>query len=333
MAPRVSVIVVNHNAGPHLLRCVESLAAQAMADFEAIVVDNESTDGSFAPARDRVVGDTRFTFVASGRNLGFAAGNNAAATRARAPWIATLNPDAFARPDWLERLLAAAERYPNANMFGSTQVDAADPNRLDGCGDAYFACGIPWRGGYGHSLGTEPDDYETFGPCAAAALYKAADFRALGGFDESYFCYGEDGDLAFRMRLAGGHCIQVRGAVVEHIGGGSGGGRAFALYHGTRNLVWTFAKNMPAPLLWPMIGPHLGVLALLCIKSALRGAAGTTLRAMRDAMIGLGPVLAARRRIQAARRVNAGAIARALCWNPTTYLRRAPHPIGPARRP
>ncbi|MBM3542856.1 MAG: glycosyltransferase family 2 protein, partial [Alphaproteobacteria bacterium] len=267
MAPRVSVLIVNYNSGPHLIRCVEALTQQTMGEFEAIVMDNASTDGSIAPARDRVAGDPRFIFVASERNLGFAAGNNAAATRARAPWIATLNPDAFARPDWLARLLAAVERYPDAIMFGSAQRDARNPNRLDGCGDAYLACGAPWRGGYGDSARTEPDDYETFGPCAAAALYRAAEFRALGGFDESFFCYGEDIDLAFRMRLAGERCIQVKDAVVDHVGGGSGGSGAFARYHGTRNMVWTFAKNMPAALLWPLIVPHLGLLALLCVRA------------------------------------------------------------------
>ncbi|MFN3398776.1 MAG: glycosyltransferase family 2 protein [Ferrovibrio sp.] len=97
-----------------------------------------------------------------------------------------------------------------------------------------------------------PPEGEAFGPCAAAALFRADAFRAAGGFDESLFCYMEDVDLAFRLRFAGERAMQIPAARVRHVGGGSVGGSEFAVYHGARNSVWCFVKNIPAALLWPL---------------------------------------------------------------------------------
>ena len=98
--------------------------------------------------------------------------SNLGARGGTAPWIATLNPDAMPRPDWLAELRAATERYPWARMFGSTQIDANDPSRVDGFGDLLAAFGTAWRSGGGLPVSALPEsDREPFSPCAAAALY------------------------------------------------------------------------------------------------------------------------------------------------------------------
>ena len=318
--PDASVIIVNHNAGAHLARCVAALRAQESTNFEAIIVDNGSSDDSLAHARTEIGDDPRF-LVLEGGNVGFAAGNNEGARHATAPLIATLNPDAFPEPDWLTNLLDAATRHPDVPMFGSTQLDAQDPECIDGAGDRYFAAGIPWREQSTRRLEAGQPVYETFAPCAAAALYRADAFRAVDGFDESFFCFVEDVDLAFRLRRNGGRCLQVTDARVHHIGGGAGGGRSdFARYHGTRNLIWCFFKNMPAPglLLMPF---HLIVLTVLAAKALVRGHAGPTLRGIRDGLGGAGTALRHRRQAPAAR----GAwrnIMGAMDWSPLPYLTR-----------
>lgn len=326
MIPRVSVLIVNYQAGPHLAATLTGLAAQTMAEFEAIVLDNGSMDGSFERAGRAVAGDTRFHFTAAAANLGFATGNNRAAAAARAPWLALLNPDAFPAPDWLEQLLAATERHADAAMFGSLQLDAGDPSRLDGAGDRYFCAGVPWRGGYGWPAATVLAETEVFAPCAAAALYRADAFRAAGGFDERFFCYVEDVDLAFRLRLAGHRCVQVPAATVRHVGGASSGGGTsdFARYHGMRNMVWCFVKDMPGPLLLVLAPLHAAVLLLLLAKAARRGQAATVARAFAAAIGGLPSVWADRRRVQQARVAGWRQIARALSWSPRAYARRAP---------
>jgi GT2 family glycosyltransferase len=318
-APRVRIVIVNYNGGAYLGRSVAAALAQDFADFELVVVDNGSTDSSL----DAMPADPRLAVRRMGKNLGFAAANNRAAADAAGEFLATLNPDAFPEPGWLAALMRAAARHPGTAMFGSTQLSDRDPSRLDGAGDAYFALGQPWRGGHGRPAGELPGEGETFSPCAAAALYALDAFRAAGGFDERFFCYCEDVDLGFRLRLAGGRCIQVPDAVVRHVGG-SGAGRAsdFARYHSARNRIWLFVKDMPAPLLWPLL-PGFAALNLALLAWALaRGHGGATWRGMRDALNGIGPVLADRRRVQAARRVSARRIARALSWSPIRLLAR-----------
>jgi len=322
--PSVSIIVVNFRAGPWLARCLGALAGQTHADFEAVVVDNASADGSLEAAIAAVAGDPRFRFDPAETNLGFAAANNRAARQAGGDWLALLNPDAIPDPDWLEQLLEAVARHPGAAMFGSLQIDAADPARLDGCGDNYLFAGIPWRGGFGWPAAAAPaEDRAVFSPCGAAALYSRSAFAAAGGFDESFFCYLEDVDLAFRLRLRGEHCIQVARARVRHAGGVSSSQRGeFARYHGTRNIVWCFVKNMPGPLFWPLIPCHAAALGLVWAKSALCGHGAVSARALAAAIGGL--PWRSRRLVQATRRSTALEIARALTWSPWKCLRHAP---------
>ena len=326
MSTSVSVLIVNYNAGPHLAETLTALSAQTMADFEAIVLDNGSADDSFDRAKRAVADDPRFRFHAADANLGFAAGNNRIAAAAKAPWLALLNPDAFPAADWLEQLLAAAERHRGTAMFGSLQMDAGDSSRLDGAGDRYFCAGVPWRGGYGWPATTTLAETEVFAPCAAAALYRADAFRAVGGFDERFFCYVEDVDLAFRLRLAGQRCVQVPTAVVRHVGGASSGGGTsdFARYHGMRNMVWCFVKNMPMPLLFMLAPIHGMVLLLLLVKSAFRGQGAVVARALSAAYGGLPLVWADRQRVQRARVASCRTIAQAFSWSPKAYACRAP---------
>lgn len=325
MTPSVSVIIVNYNAGKHLRRCIDSLKQQSRPDFEVFLVDNASTDDSLFFAEREIADDDRFTILPMSENLGFAAGNNRGAENATGAWIATLNPDAFPEPDWLEKLLAATQRTPHVAMYGSMQLDATNPSEFDGAGDRYFAAGIPWRerhpARFHAAQKANKDSYETFIPCAAAALYRADVFHAVGGFDEKFFCFVEDVDLGFRLRLRGHTCLQVVDAKVLHVGGGAGGGESdFARYHGTRNLIWCFFKNMPLPLLF-LLGPlHLLLLCTLLVKAVLRGQGARTFRAIFDGFVGLGPVWSARRKTS--RTVGLSKIIAAFDWSPLGYLRQ-----------
>lgn len=322
MPPTVTVIVVNHNAGAWLDRCLDALLRQTDADFDVVLVDNASRDDSLDRAGRHLV-DSRLRLVRLDANIGFAAANNRAVAMTGATWIALLNPDAVPAPDWLARLVAATGRHPDVAAFGSTQLAALEEGRLDGAGDQYLFAGLPWRGGHGAPEAEKPAEGEVFSPCAAAALYRRDAFTAAGGFDERFFCYVEDVDLAFRLRLAGERCVQVPDAVVRHVGGASGGGSDFARFHGVRNLIWTFVKCMPGPLFWPLLPVHVAVVAALWLRALLRGRPGPVGRGIAAALTGLGPSFAERRRIQRARVASAGAIARAVCWSLPRYRRRA----------
>jgi N-acetylglucosaminyl-diphospho-decaprenol L-rhamnosyltransferase len=317
--PQITVIVVNFNSGPYLTRCLAALAAQTYRDFAAIIVDNASSDESLRALENLPAGWQALKLT---ENTGFAAANNRAMALSASPWVATLNPDAFAEPDWLAQLMRATRRYPDAAAFGSLQIEANRPDRLDGVGDAYSAAGLPWRGGFGQALAGNCLEGEVLSPCAAAALYHREAVLALGGFDEDFFCYGEDVDLGLRLRLSGQRAIQLANAVVRHVGGGSGGGQStFARYHGVRNRFWIFVKNMPPALFWPMLPAHLLMTAVLAVRSAIKGELPIFARAIKDGFAGLPRTIAKRREIQSGRRAS---IAGALSWSPIAGARRRP---------
>jgi GT2 family glycosyltransferase len=304
-AAQVAVVIVNWNGARFLERCLASLMRQTRMPSQIILVDNASTDESLAIVR-------RFPVVrllALDSNTGFARANNIAIESVAdgTEWVALLNPDAFAEPEWLEQLLAAAQRHPGYAMFSSKMLDAADTSRLDGIGDAYHISGRVWRRGHGAPNGREAQqECEVFSPCAAAALYRRSALQEAGGFDEGFFCYVEDVDLGFRLRLLGYGCLYVPESAVLHIGSATTGGQQsdFATYHGHRNLVWCYIKNMPGLLFWLLLPLHLMMNLAGLIMCTLRGQGRVILRAKRDALAGLPAMWRKRRIVQAMRKAS-----------------------------
>lgn len=324
--PSVSIIIVTWNSGAHLPRCLAALAAQTFSDFEIIIVDNGSTDGSVEALPERFP-SLAFQIQRNETNLGFAAANNAGARLASAPWLALLNADAFPEPDWLERLLAAAQEHPGFLSFASRQLQDLDPHLLDGEGDVYHVSGLAWRRGYNRSALPGGAPVPVFSACAAAALYHRQTFLEAGGFDEEYFSYFEDVDLGFRFQLAGVRTLYVPGAVVRHVGSASTGKRSgFAVHYGLRNLIWTFYKDMPSPMLWRYLPAHLLQAAALFTVYVLRGSGGPALRGLWEAALGLPAVLRKRARVQAGRKADwrdlRAAMARGLLEPARKYSKR-----------
>jgi N-acetylglucosaminyl-diphospho-decaprenol L-rhamnosyltransferase len=318
----VTVIVVNFNGGDWIARCMASLAAQTHKNFETILVDNASSDGSL----DRIgARPDRLTIRRETENHGFARGNNIGGRIAKGRWLALLNPDAEAAPDWLEKLLEAVARRPSHRIVASLQIAAHDDKVLDGAGDCYLAYGYAWRGGFGHPSSEAPAAGECFAPCGAAAFFPRDVFLEAGGFDERYFCYHEDVDLGFRLRLLGEQCQFAPEAKVRHAGSAlTGRASDFAVFHGARNGFWTYIKNMPGRLLW-ITAPvwFTGTLAILA-RGLVTGRFNATLRGLTAAFSDLGPALAARKALKARRKVRVADIAAALSWNPFRFLARKP---------
>lgn len=320
-SPAVSVVVVTFQSGPTLARCLAALKAQTFTDFELILVDNASADGA---AQAAAAVDPAIRLIANRENRGFSGGCNDGARAARGRWLAFLNPDAYAEPDWLARLMAAAAAHPDVRAFASRQLMADDPARLDGLGDVMASAGFPFRGGY-----RQPDPGlsamgEVFSACGGAMLIDRGLFLDLGGFDERLFCYCEDVDLGYRLRLAGMRTLVVPDAVVRHEGSASSGGPRsdFAVFHGTRNRLWVFVKDTPPVLFWLTLPLHLATTALLFARHATRGELAAPWRGLMAGLAGLPLALAMRREAQAARKVGSLAIARAMTWNPLDLFMR-----------
>jgi GT2 family glycosyltransferase len=321
ITPDITVVIVNFNGGDYLRGCLASLAAQTFTNFETIVVDNASTDGSL----DRIVEHpARLSILKQDSNLGFAGGNNVGARAGRGKWLALLNPDAEAAPDWLEAMMRAIAQRPTHRMVACLQISLHERSKLDGAGDCYLAYGYAWRGGFGHPTSSATPAGECFAPCGAAALYPRDVFLESGGFDERYFCYHEDVDIAFRLRLQGELCQYAPDAVVRHAGSAiSGRASDFSVFHGVRNGVWTYVKNMPGGLLL-LTSPVwlLGSLMLLA-RGAVRGVFRPTWRGFIEAFAGLRPALRSRKQLRARRSVTVAHFAAALTWNPFSYLGRS----------
>jgi len=319
--PWARIAIVNFNGAAWLQKAVDALGRQTFEHFEAVIVDNASTDDSLTAL---TLPDARFSVLRLSSNLGFAAANNLAFRDCQTPWLATLNPDAFPEPDWLDQLRSGVARHPDVAMFGSTQIDATDRGTLDGCGDCYSVFGFPWRGGQGQPVSAAPaDDIEVFAPCAAAALYRRDAYEAVGGFDERFFCYLEDVDLGFRLRLFGHCCVQLRRALVYHVGSAlSGRDSAFTLFQSYRNRVWLIVKDVPFPLVLLMLPYHVG----LCLRDILhlRGTRDDSapLKGLIAGILGVPRQLLARWRIQRARRAGWRDIASMLAWEKQMMVER-----------
>jgi GT2 family glycosyltransferase len=301
--PKIAVVVVNWN-GAHLLpTCLASLREQTWREFETIVVDNGSTDDSLALlARDF----PEVRLIALDRNLGLAGGTNVGIRASDAPIVATLNNDTEADPHWLDALHAALEDHPEAGSVASKLLLFDRRDVIQSAGDFYRADGIPGNRGV-----WEPDDgryahpEHIFGACAGAAAYRRTMLEDVGLFDDSFFMYCEDVDLAFRGQLLGYRCVYVPTAVVYHMLSASGGGPLASYYCG-RNFLRVIARDMPSALLrqaWPRIVATQLRLAAESLRHISEPAARARLRGQFDGLRELPRLLGERRAIQGRRRV------------------------------
>lgn len=303
-ATRVAVVIVSYNSHTVLRRSLACVLRQTRPAERVIVVENGARNAAFeASWAPRGV-----EFISLGYNAGFAAGNNFAfAHCAECSLVALVNPDAFLAPDWLARMYAAAEANPAAASFASRLVKDEVEGELDGTGDAYHLSGLVWRIAHGRpTFAVRQTNLEVFSACAAAALYRREAIDAVGGFDERFFCYLEDVDLGFRLRLSGGSCVLVWDAVARHIGSVTCGGQKsdFATYYGHRNIEWTYFKNVPLPILLATLPAHILVILVTFVVLSARGQSNIAFKAKFDAIRDLGSVLRQRREIQVKRKVS-----------------------------
>lgn len=314
----VSVIVVNWNGKEYLGPCLSSLLAQTYPYYEIILVDNGSTDGSVAYVQQRF---PEVRIIANATNTGFAAANNIAIRATSGEYVATLNNDAVVHPCWLEELVASAKADEGVGMVASKILFHHRKDMIDSAGITVDKAGIAWSLQHGErDDGRAEDQMEVFGACAAAALYRRAMLEDVGLFDEDFFAYHEDVDLAWRARLLGWRCLYNPRAIVYHIHSATGTeGSPFKNYLLGRNKVWTVAKNCPAPELFFYL-PIIISYDLAAVLYHLAKGDVSPLKGRVAGLAGLLKMLRKRREIQARRRVRSLALAGLI--SPLEILRR-----------
>lgn len=295
-----AIIIVNYNSGELIKDCISSVLRQRYSPKRVVVVDNASTDASISHLRE-INKKGEVELIELNMNTGFAAANNAAVNIiSDCDYLALLNPDAIADTCWLENVNKAINAYTEYACFASCMLDYNEPDLIDGMGDAYNINGKAWPINKGRKLSTVNNaDCEVFAPCAGAAIYRADAFRTVNGFDERYFCYHEDVDLGFRLRLAGYKTMYIKDAIVHHLGSAiSGKGSDFSIYHAHRNIVWTYFKNMPTRLLFFSLPSHLLLNGITILYFLIVRRKAVIVKSKLHALLGLPSILKSRRIIQ-----------------------------------
>jgi|GEM_PF-264509 len=307
---RLSVIIPTWDGWDLLRSCLAALDAQERRADEVVVVDNGSTDGTPERLREAF---PQVAVVALATNAGFAAAVNRGVARSSGDAVVLLNNDTVPEPGWLAALEQVALAHPAAAFVTSKMLDPSG-TRIDTAGDVIDTAGMPRQRGHG-----EPDDgrydvvEEVLSGCGGATLYRRAILERLGGFDERFFAYYEDADLALRGRLAGYRGLYAPSARVRHAASSTSSrhpGMKQAL--SARNVWWLAAKDLPAPVLVRVLPRLVAVQAGLAVMAARDGVLRPTLAGHRQALVGLPGVLADRRRIQAHRSIGPDELGRAL---------------------
>ena len=260
--PLVTVVVVTWN-GAHLLpRCLESLRRQTQA-HRVLVVDNASTDDT----PDVLARYPEAEVLRLATNTGFAGGAQAGLTAASTPYVAFLNNDATAEPDWLAALVGELETSPPVAAATSRILLTAD-GRVNNAGGALSRWGTGYDRGYGEPDGPpydKPVDVAAF--CGAAAIVRADLARQVGGFEPTFFLYYEDTDLSWRLGTAGHRIRYVPDAVVHHEHSATTDQRsaAFAFYN-QRNQLLMLVRNAPFSLVAAALARYVAVTLVRLVR-------------------------------------------------------------------
>lgn len=241
---KTTVVIPNYNGIAYLEDCLVFLKRSQNTEFETIVVDNGSTDGSLELVKEKF---PRVTVIAFPENTGFCRAVNEGIRAARTPYVILLNNDTVVEKDFVANLEKVMEENPEYFSFSSKMLCMKEPEVIDDAGDFYCALGWAFARGKGKEASRYTVKDKVFAACGGASIYRREVFGKIGYFDEQHFAYLEDIDIGYRARLYGylnGYCP---GAIVYHAGSGSSGSRynEFKVRLSSRNSVYLIGKNMP----------------------------------------------------------------------------------------
>lgn len=240
----VSVIIPNFNGLAYLEGVLSGLERQSMKNFEVILVDNGSTDGScaFVAAQYSWV-----HIIELSENFGFSRAVNEGIKAARAPYVLLLNNDTEVEPDFLKEMTEGLQRHKKAFSCQAKMIQFHDREKMDDGGNYYCALGWAFAGGKGKAAERYDKEKKIFSSCAGAAIYRKKIFEKIGYFDDEHFAYLEDLDVGYRARIYGYENWYIPGAVVYHVGSGTSGSRynQFKIRYSSRNNIYMIYKNMP----------------------------------------------------------------------------------------
>lgn len=241
--PEVTIVIPNYNGKQLLENCIETLKNQTFRDFEVLVVDNGSTDGSKEVNADGLA----LRVIALQENTGFCGAVNVGIRETKTPYVILLNNDTEAEPDFVEALLAGIRGSERIFSAGAMMIDYRDRTRIDNAGDYYTAFGWAVARGKGKPVSAYQKACRVFSCCGGAVIYRTKLLREIGEFDERHFAYLEDVDMGYRARILGYENWYAPGARVYHVGSATTGTRynEKKVFLAARNSMYLIYKNMP----------------------------------------------------------------------------------------
>lgn len=262
MAKKVTIIIPNYNGLRFMEPCLESLKCQTCQDFDLLVVDNGSEDGSVSWLQEQ-----KIPSVFLPENTGFSGAVNVGIRKAKTPYVILLNNDTQAEPEYVEALLTAIEASPEIFSVSPKMIQMYHREFMDDGGDMYSIMGWGYQRGVGQEISRYNRPCRVFSACAGASIYRRKVFEEIGYFDELHFAYLEDIDVGYRAKIAGYDNRYCPFAVVYHVGSGTSGSKYndFKVRLAARNSVYLNYKNMPfLQLLINSLPLALGVLGKYC---------------------------------------------------------------------
>ena len=241
---KVTVIIANYNGAHFMEPCLASLKGQSCRDFEILVVDKASTDGS-RELLDEKYPEIRAIYL--NKNYGFSKAVNVGIQAADTPYVILLNNDTRVDDHYVEALLKTIESSDRIFSVSSKMIQMYHPELIDDAGDLYNIIGWASQRGVGQPSSGYTKQKNIFSACGGASIYRRELFRVIGDFDEKHFAYLEDTDIGYRARIFGYRNVYCPDAIVYHVGSGTSGSRynAFKVKLAARNSIYLNYKNMP----------------------------------------------------------------------------------------
>jgi GT2 family glycosyltransferase len=244
-SPFASIIILNYNGKKFLDECLTSIFNTKYENFEVILIDNGSSDGSVEYAKEKFGEKEKLKILALNRNMGFAKGNNEGFKIAKGEYIIFLNNDVRVEENWLKELIKVMERKPD--------IGAAQPKILlnDGIHIDAAGCFIDYmgrvyqRGVFEKDKGQYNSIDEVFYAKGAAIIVRRKALEEVGVFDPDYFLYYEETDLCWRIWLKGYKVAYIPNSIIYHKGGATVGKKRspVAIFHARKNHIATLIKN------------------------------------------------------------------------------------------
>lgn len=246
---KVSIVTPNYNGEKFLKTFFDSLNNDSEFIGEVIIVDNGSTDSS----KDYIKNNTfnfPVTLIENTENLGFSPAVNQGILKARYEYIFSLNNDTEIKPGSIKALVELISSDENIFSVQAKMLQYNNKELIDDVGDEYNLLAWTKKTGENHNSNEFNEVCEIFSACAGAAMYKKSILNEIGMFDDNFFAYMEDVDLAIRSRIYGYKNMLCPNAIVYHIGSATSGSRynEFKVRLAARNNVWVVYKNLPIPL-------------------------------------------------------------------------------------